>query len=539
MKHPVKALLLILLLMNPRICFGQEPIILQLTGNQQHTIENGHYLTDGISLTGNASLTIINTTLTFRSSVSECELKGTSVLRVINSTLEMGEFGSIQVSETASIIFISSKLIGVNETTYQHGIIGSDYSKISLNNSQVGYVRLSGTATCTITDSYIGDFSSYSLIDPEIQGSTVERIKLVYENARVQINETLTGYYTRFNQSQLVKAGQNLYEINIINTTLLYPPNIVIIDGKLEAHDTILDAVQFAGDSAIETQNTRIYYLLLTEFCWAFIDDSNIDYFAAGRGEFNIHLTNTTHQLIDIFDSVGLNLKINGTETKLLNLDDSAQDRPQNVELQNMNIGELIINMRSPTPIQCNGVTIGNLTLESGWGNEAPRTITGTIDWSDNATVHQELKDGYTCIKRIYLIKATIDETPAANTQLTIHQNNKTKTITTDENGEAVLPVTYLRHLAVIQNPNPGGPYMINRDNLTSPVIITLYETNKTINILCDAPVIIKATSQSVSQGESSDWSLYTPAAVLVTLIVVAIYFVNSRRLEEANRQIQ
>ena len=98
---------------------------------------------------------------------------------------------------------------------------------------------------------------------------------------------------------------------------------------------------------------------------------------------------------------------------------------------------------------------------------------------------------------------------------------------------------SYLRHIEVITDPQPGGPYLINEDNLTKPVTITLQDTNKTINILSDTPVIINASSQTDSQRWEPDWSTYTPAAVLVTLIAIAIYLVNSRRLERANRQIQ
>ena len=122
---------------------------------------------------------------------------------------------------------------------------------------------------------------------------------------------------------------------------------------------------------------------------------------------------------------------------------------------------------------------------------------------------------------------------------LTIHKENKTKTITTNQNGEAVLSLSYIRHIEVITDPQPGGPYMINQDNLTKPVNITLQNTNKTINILSDAPITIKATTQTTPQQVTPNWSQITPATLLLTFIVVAAYLFNSKQPEEGDRQIQ
>jgi hypothetical protein len=80
---------------------------------------------------------------------------------------------------------------------------------------------------------------------------------------------------------------------------------------------------------------------------------------------------------------------------------------------------------------------------------------------------------------------------------------------------------------------------MINQDNLTKPVTITLQDTNTTINLLSDAPVTLKATTQTTTQPWTPDWSQNTPAALLLTFIAVAVYLFNKQQPEEANRQIQ
>ena len=538
MKSQKKTLILFILLLTPTLVWGQDSITLQLTGDQQQTLQNGHYtVSGGLSLEENASLTIINATITFIEPNDDgCKIKGNSVLRVINSTLELGDMGSIQASDNVSIFFTSSNLFGLNDNRYQTGIGATDKTHVEVNNSQIGFLRLAGTSTCAARDSYIREFGSYTLFDPTLTDCTVERITLIYENARVQVNNTLTGHYLSFNQSQLVKSGQTPYEVKLLNTTLLYPPNIMVTDGKLEAHDTTLDIVYITGDSAIETQNTRLYHLSLRDYSWAFITDSEIDHLYAELGDFNIRLTNTTHRVIRVYGTIGLNLHTNNTETEQLILDWAQPNTPQNIQLHETVIKNLDLNMYSPTPIQCSQVTITNVTLISGYGDEQPITLTGSINFTDDATVNQEVKQGYTRINRIYLIKAYIDDEPAANTQLTVTSENRTKTITTNQDGEAVLSLSYLRHIEVIPDPQLGGPYMINQDNLTAPVTLTLLDTNTSISLLSDAPFTITATSTPVQQ-DTTDWSQYTPTAILLGLIAVATILCISH--QQDNRQIQ
>jgi hypothetical protein len=274
-------------------------------------------------------------------------------------------------------------------------------------------------------------------------------------------------------------------------------------------------------------------------YSWAIIEDSSIDYLDAFKGDFNIQLRNTTHRRLYTYDTVGLNLKTNGTKTDQLTLDWSAPNTPQNVELHDTEIGDLHITMLSPQPIQCDDVTIGNLTIESGWGDETPITITGSIHFNQDAELNQLTKEGYTCIRRIYLIEATIDDQPAAATEITIHLENQTKTITTNQQGQAVIPVTYQYQFKLISNPQPGGPYLISHDNLTKPITLTMNQQNYTLSILSDTPVVLAATSGVASQRWKPALNQYQAAAILLAIIAIIVYLINSRRLEKTNRQIQ
>jgi hypothetical protein len=523
------------------------PIIdgIEMAGNTSRIIEGGNYIVSGgLILADNSSLTLIDAEITFADNEeAEYTVSGNSKLTSINCSIILQSPHSIQASQNASIELVNVELYSTyevnNRTYFSTGIGLSGNSRIIVEDSKIGFIRLAENAECNVIGSHIGDFGIQSHKIAEFIDSTIERVFLVYERSRVQINQSITGRQEWFTQSQLVKAGENLYDFEMKNTTLLNPPMISITDGKLEARDTWLDIVYIEGDSAIETQNTKIYYLRLMGYSWAIIEDSSIEYMSAWEGDFNIQLKNTTHRRLSTYETAGLNLQTNGTKTDELILDWCVPNTPQNVELHNTEIGDLHLTMYSPQPIQCSDVTIGNLTIESGRGDEPPITLTGSIDFTSDAEINQAMKGGYTCIRRVYLIEATIDNEPAANTMLIIHLENQTKTITTNQLGQAVIPVTYVHQFSLVRNPQPGGPYIITQNNLTRSVTLTLNQQNYTLSILSDTPVVLGAISNTASQRWEPDWSQYTIAAIVITLLAIGLYLYNLWRLEKENRQIQ
>jgi hypothetical protein len=528
-----------------------EPVVtgiidgIKLEGNASITIEGGsHIVYGGLILEGNSSLTLNNTVLTF-ADIEEAEytVSGNSRLTAINCSIVLESPHSLQASQNASIKLINVEFYSTyevnNRTYFSTGIGLSGNSRIRAQNSNIGFIRLAENAECSVNKTNIGNFGTQSSMDAEFNDSTIESTLLYYERSRVQINQTITGKHDQFTQSQLVKAGESAFDFKMNNCTLLNPPRIIIVDGKLEAINTTLDTVYIDGDSAIEAQNTHIYYLRLTGYSWAFIEDSEIDYLSAWDGDFNIQLTNTTHRGISTHRTLGLNLKTNGTKTDYLIMDWCQPNTPANVEFFETEIGNLQLTMYSPQQIQCEKVTLGNLTLEAGWGNEPPITITGNIDFTEDIEIIQNVKEGYTCIRRVYLVEATLDDKPAANTQITIHQNNKTKTITTNQEGKAIITLTFLRQFTLIPNPQPGGPYLINRDNLTKPITITFNQENYTISLISDTPIKLAATSEPLIDRILREYTQHSSAAIILTVIIITVFLINTRRKETENRQIQ
>ena len=545
MNRRVSILVVLLLIFTP-IVYGETVVAgisesIELDGNTSRTIEGGtHIVYGGITLAGNSSLILNNTVISF-ADIDDVEytVSGNSKLTAINSRIIWVNTGSLQASENASIELINVKMHSTFKVSdgdyFSTGIGLADNTKINIRDSDIGFIRIAENAQCSADKTTLGNFGTQSSIDAEFNDCTIESILLYYERSRVQINQTITGRHTLFTQSQLVKSGESNYDFKMNNCTLLNPPRIIIVDGKLEAKNTQLDRVYVEGDSAIEATNTRISTLMTSEYCWAIIEDTQIDYMLAWRGDFNIQLKNTTQGTLHIFETFGLNLQTNSSKIDHLILDDAVENTPQNVELYKTEIKDLYITMLSPQPIQCDNVTIGNLTTVAGWGDEPPITITGSIQFTDDAEINQNTRDGYTCIRRIYLIEATIDNQPSEETELTIHLENQTKTITTNQQGIAILPITYLHHYGLVNNPPPGGPYLYNENNLTKPVTITMIDQNYTIGILSDTPVTLKATG-TASQRTEQNLNQYQAAAIVLAIVAVIAYLANSRRLEQ--RQI-
>jgi len=551
MNKPTVYLVLFLLLL-PQVSSGfgstaATPVIedLMLETNTSRIIEGGsHNVTGGLILDGNSSLTLNNTVITFADiENTEYAVSGNSMLTAINCSIIMESPHSLQASQNASIVLINVDFYSTyevnNQTYFSTGIGLTGNSKIKARDSNIGFIRLAENAECSVNNTNIGNFGTQSTIDAEFTNCTIESILLYYERSRVQINHTITGRHKVFTQSQLVKAGENAYDFKMNNCTLLNPPRIIVVDGKLEVKNAKLDTIYIDGDSAIEAQDTHIYYLRLTDYSWAFIEDSEIEYLSVWEGDFNIQLTNTTHKSLSTHYTLGLNLKTNGTKTDYITLDRCQPNTPANVEFYDTEIGDLYLTMYSPQQIQCDKVTIGNLTLESGWGHESPITITGTIDFKPDAEIVQRTKEGYTCIRRIYSVEVTLDNQTASNAQLTIQLSNNTKTITTNQEGKAILPVTYLRQFTLISNPQPGGPYLISQDNLTRPVTITYNQQNYTISLISDTPIKLAATSETLIDRILRDYTKHSSAAIILTVVIITVFLINMRRLETENRQIQ
>ncbi len=122
---------------------------------------------------------------------------------------------------------------------------------------------------------------------------------------------------------------------------------------------------------------------------------------------------------------------------------------------------------------------------------------------------------------------------------MAIYLENKTYIINTNQEGEAILPVTYLRYIDVITNPQPGGviPNQQGQPNKTSNHHIkqSKYNHQPTKRY----PVKIETSSGTTVKTYDPDWSQYTPAAVIITVTAIAIYLIQSQKKEVNNRHIQ
>lgn len=198
-KPTVFLVLFLLLLLNVPSGIGSivaTPVIedLILETNTSRIIEGGsHLVAGGLFLDGNSSLTLKNTEIKFEENdEAEYRFSEDSILIAINCSIVWESRQSIQVSRNASVELNNVELYSTNEARdtpyFITGLGLSDTAKISVDDSKIGFIRLSDNAECTVRGSHLGDFGTQSRVKAELSDCTIEKLFLVYEQSRVQIN---------------------------------------------------------------------------------------------------------------------------------------------------------------------------------------------------------------------------------------------------------------------------------------------------------------------------------------------------------------
>ena len=98
--------------------------------------------------------------------------------------------------------------------------------------------------------------------------------------------------------------------------------------------------------------------------------------------------------------------------------------------------------------------------------------------------------------------------------------------------------MTYQYLFRLISNPQPGGPYLISHDNLTKPITLTMNQQNYTLSILSDTPFVLASSSNPSSERWEPNLNQYQTAAIVLAIVAIIVYLINSRRLERQHRQI-
>jgi len=210
---------------------------IKLSGNETQIIDEDSNIIGGLVLNDNSSLTIIDSLILFgEREDAEYTLSGNSKLTAINCTIRWISSNSLQASQNASIELINVEIYEpyeVNSRNYFSTGIGlAGNSEVNIRDSSIGFIRLAENAQCRVTNSHIGNFGTLSTGESELNNCKVETLSLYYEKNWVQINQTMTGKHEMFNQSQFVKSGETPYDFMMINSTLISPPSIIIVDGN-------------------------------------------------------------------------------------------------------------------------------------------------------------------------------------------------------------------------------------------------------------------------------------------------------------------
>ena len=474
-----------------------------------HVWSDEKLVLNSLHLGGNATLRLVGTSLEAPQGLN-IRVSDNALLELIDSNITLREGGNIQIGDNAALLLTRSTIHSQGDSP-PGGIGAASTSSLYLNSSQVGFIRLAGEASLQAFQSQIGEFASRSTGPAASYGCQISHLRLFYESSQVAINNTTNGFLEDFNQSQTVVGASNPFQVQLVNTTLLQPPSIVLLQGTLHTSNTSLTSITLV-DSALRAVNTNATSLYLTGYSWAELQNTTATRLTAYLGDFNLILQNTHHEEVYIDETLGLNLKAVGVDTGLLRLGWTYPDTPQNVELINSSINELHLWMYSPQPIQLQGVHLGNLTLNAAFTDQPPLIITGSIDFHPNATVKQEYVDGYTKVKRVHMVRAYVDGEPAPNLEATLKVGNRTASIWSDQKGVFTIPIVYASVFRINTTSNtPPTAY----NNLTQPATLTILNHTIPLRLTSDSPQTIDITQNP--PPTQTPW--IAPALILATAI--------------------
>ena len=122
-------------------------------------------------------------------------------------------------------------------------------------------------------------------------------------------------------------------------------------------------------------------------------------------------------------------------------------------------------------------------------------------------------------IVRVFRVEALSENETASNLPYTVMSGNTTiKTGTTSETGAIVFPLKFRRECSLVQNPQPGGPYLRNLDNFTAPLTLRIGAQATEFGFTSDTPVRVQLVTEDTSLQTSVPVNL---GSIIVLKLIV------------------
>lgn len=260
-------------------------------------------------------------------------------------------------------------------------------------------------------------------------------------------------------------------------------------------------------------------------YVWTTIQESSLEELLCYNGDFNIDIKDSKISRFMTYMTNGLNLKIEDTIIDFFNLMFAHPDAPHNVEIIRVKISNFYIKPGGPSLYQFTNCTVNEkISLELDPTEYMIPTFTGSILFTENATIHQVPGDGKTSLNRVYKIVARDENGTLSNTPISVTRENKTIISgKTNEKGEIVFTVPFEKEYTVIESPPTGGPYLINNDDFSALMTITVSGQSKSLSFLSDTPTIIEIKNSTIQIDTEEEPSELIEEKTTIPLPLVSI----------------
>jgi hypothetical protein len=219
--------------------------------------------------------------------------------------------------------------------------------------------------------------------------------------------------------------------------------------------------------------------------------------------------------------TTGLNLKTLDSHVGTLNLEYAYPGSASNIELVNTRVDRLSLSPWGPSLYQFQGSTVQeSVTLNAGFFGGPSTVLTGGLSFGENCSLAQGTEQGDTEVTRVYKVSVTRGGKPAESQPWELVRGDQTlREGETDAAGEAVLTLRYRRLYDVIEDPQPGGPYLSDANNLTDTVTLRVGDASYELGLLTDTPIRVEIEPQRPGGAR-----LIALAGVAVAAAAVAAY---------------
>ncbi|MBN2336348.1 hypothetical protein JXL21_12375 [Candidatus Bathyarchaeota archaeon] len=505
-----------------------------LTGSTNRTIANTHLTVEGsLVLEDDASLTLVNSTLVLAEAPDKSQsyvLRGRSSLTAVDSNITWTTQGGIRLTDNSAAHLEATHVFNeyqiLNRTLYSHGFGLNEDSTLTASNSKIGYLRLTDNASATVTGSTIGDFTTRSTEATHISDSTILKTTLLYAGNSIHVDGSLTGHHTEFKPDHLLTEGAAPYPFTLTQTSIETPPSLDLTDCTLETENTVLNIVMTWGQSSVSVTGSQISALYLLQNAWATVNDTRVDTLTLREGDFNVQLRGVDAGTVHSFMTTGLNLKTRESSIGTLNLEYAYPGSASNVELVNTKVDHLPLSPWGPSPYQFEGSTVQeSVTLNADFFGAPLTVLTGGLSFGDDCTLAQGVEQGVTEVTRVYKVTVARGASPVEGQPWTLARGEQViREGETDAAGEAVLTLTYRRLYEVIEDPQPGGPYLTDVNNLTATLTLRVADAAYELGLFTETPVRVE-----LKPVQPDNTWLIAASAALAAAAVAAFIYLRSR----------